>query len=175
MPIFTYKRYKDLPTTHPTVTMQDCKIDDTVKLSLFINLYGCEIGENSLVGPFVEIQKDVKIGKNTRIQSHSFICSLVEIGDNCRISHGVMFINDVFRDGKPANNDESKWEKTIIEDNVFIGSNATILPVMIGHDSIIGAGAVVTKDVEPYSVMIGNPAKLLKTLPEYCKINLREE
>lgn len=126
-----------------------------------VNLYGCTFGDDCFVGPFTEIQKGVVIGNNCRIQSHSFICELVSIGSNCFISHGVMFINDKFSEGHPAGGDHSKWKKTIIGNNVSIGSNATILPVIICDDVVIGAGAVVTKDIRTKGVYAGNPAKLI--------------
>ncbi len=125
------------------------------------NLYECTLGNNCFVGPFTEIQKGVVVGNNCRIQSHSFICELVTIGNNCFIGHGVMFINDLFKDGKPAAGDQNKWKKTIIGSNVSIGSNATILPVSICDDVVIGAGAVVTKDIKKQGIYVGNPAKLL--------------
>tara|TARA_Y100000004_G_C8876808_1_gene395806 strand:+ start:183 stop:596 length:414 start_codon:yes stop_codon:yes gene_type:complete len=130
-------------------------IHNTVKIIEPINVYGCTIGKDSFIGPFVEIQSDVNIGSNTRISSHSFICSGVSIGNNCFIAHGVMFVNDNF-DAPPEN-----WilRKTTIGNNVRIGSNATILPVNIGDGAIIGAGAVVTKDVPPNTTVKGNPAK----------------
>ena len=123
-----------------------------------VNLYECKIGDNSFVGPFVEIQKGVEIGSNCKIQSHSFICELVSIGSNCFIGHGVMFINDTMKTG-PANGDQSKWQKTSIGNNVSIGSNATILPVTICNDVVIGAGSVVTKNIEETGIYAGNPAK----------------
>lgn len=126
------------------------------------NLYECRLGDDCFVGPFVEIQKGVVIGNNCRIQSHSFICELVSIGDDCFIGHGVMFINDTFSDGKPAAGDQNKWKKTNIGNNVSIGSNATILPVNICDGVVIGAGAVVTKDIKKKGSYAGNPAKLLK-------------
>ena len=116
---------------------KNCKIIDPV------NLYECELGDNVFVGPFVEITKGVKIGDNTRISSHSFICEFVTIGKDCFIAHGVMFTNDLFKDGKIIN-DPKRWHKTDIADNVIIGSNATILPVKISSNIVIGAGAVVT-------------------------------
>lgn len=133
----------------------NCNIHSTAKISDFTNLYGCTINENVFVGPFVEIQRDVIVGKNSRVSSHSFICSGVFIGENCFIAHGVMFTNDKFTE------DRESWieRKTIIGNNVRIGSNATILPVTIGDNSIIGAGAVVTKDVPPNTTVKGNPAK----------------
>jgi acetyltransferase-like isoleucine patch superfamily enzyme len=129
-----------------------------------VNLYGCVIGSGVFVGPFVEIQKDVSIGDRTKIQSHSFICELVEIGKDCFIGHGVMFINDLFSNGGPARGDKSLWKKTSIGDNVSIGSNATILPVNVCSNVVIGAGAVVTKDIKTPGVYAGNPAKLIKKL-----------
>ena len=137
---------------------------ENVKIIEPVNLYGCKIGDNSFVGPFVEIQKDVVIGKNCKIQSHSFICELVEIGDNCFISHGVMFINDLFETGGPAGGDKSKWKVTKIGNNVSIGTNATILPVKIANNVVIGAGGVVTKDILHAGVYVGNPVRKLKDL-----------
>lgn len=133
-----------------------------VKIVNPVNLYGCTIGDNTFVGPFVEIQKDVKIGDNCKIQSHTFICELVEIGNDCFVGHGVVFINDLFTKGGPAMGDKSLWRKTKVGKNVSIGSNATILPVEICDDVVIGAGAVVTKNIIKPGVYIGNPAKLLK-------------
>ena len=126
-----------------------------------VNLYGCKIGDNSFVGPFTEIQKAVRVGNNCRIQSHSFICELVTIGDNCFIGHGVMFINDLMQNGGPAG-DRSLWEKTKIGNHVSIGSNATILPVEICDHVVIGAGSVVTKDINEPGVYAGNPAKKIR-------------
>ena len=123
-----------------------------------VNLYGCSIGDNTFIGPFVEIQKNVKIGNNTKIQSHSFICELVNIGDNCFISHGVMFINDKFENNGPARHNKNLWKQTDIGNNVSIGTNATLLPVSIVDNVIIGAGAVVTKDILEPGTYIGNPA-----------------
>jgi acetyltransferase-like isoleucine patch superfamily enzyme len=122
------------------------------------NIYGCSIGNNCFVGPFVEIQKDVIIGDRTKIQSHTFICELVNIGNDCFIGHGVMFINDLFTEGGPARGDKTLWKFTKIGNNVSIGSNATILPVNICDNVVIGAGAVVTKDITEGGVYAGNPA-----------------
>lgn len=122
-----------------------------------VNLYGCEISDNCLIGPFVEIQNDVKIGAKSRIQSHSFICSKVRIGNNVFIGHGVIFINDRY----PVRKNPKDWEEIIIENNVVIGSNATILPCKIGENALIGAGAVVTKDVPGNKIVVGNPAKII--------------
>lgn len=123
------------------------------------NLYECIFGDKCFVGPFVEIQSDVVIGSRTKIQSHSFVCSLVKIGDDCFVGHGVMFINDLFEDGGPAQGDMTKWRETVIGNNVSIGSNATILPVKICDKVVIGAGAVVTKDIVEPGVYVGNPAR----------------
>lgn len=127
-----------------------------------VNLYECTIGDFCFIGPFVEIQKGVTIGSKTKIQSHTFICELVSIGENCFIGHGVMFINDLFKDGGPANGNRSKWLSTKISNNVSIGSNATILPVSVCSNVVIGAGSVVTKDIIIPGIYAGNPAKLLK-------------
>jgi acetyltransferase-like isoleucine patch superfamily enzyme len=135
---------------------------ENVKIVQPVNMYGCEIGDNCFVGPFVEIQKDVTIGANTKIQSHTFICELVAIGSNCFIGHGVMFINDLFQNGGPARGDKNLWKSTKINDHVSIGSNATILPVEICSNVVIGAGSVVTKNITESGVYAGNPAKLIK-------------
>lgn len=126
------------------------------------NVYGCTIGDDVFVGPFVEIQKDVTIGARTRVQSHSFICELVTIGADCFVGHGVMFVNDRFATGGPARGDKSKWEATVIGNRVSIGSNATIMPVSICDDVVIGAGSVVTKSIVKPGVYAGNPARLLR-------------
>ena len=133
-----------------------------VKVIEPVNLYGCVIGDNCFIGPFTEIQKNVSIGNDCKIQSHSFICEMVTIGNNCFIGHGVMFVNDLFKDGTPANGDQTKWGKTIIGNHVSIGSNATILPVEICDHVVIGAGAVVTKNITTAGTYYGNPARLSK-------------
>ena len=127
------------------------------------NLYECEIGDDSFVGPFVEIQAGAIVGKRCKVQSHAFVCDLVTIGDDCFIGHGVMFINDAFRVGGPANGDRILWENTAVGSNVTIGSNATILPVNIADHVVIGAGSVVTKDIEVPGTYAGNPARRLQT------------
>ena len=137
---------------------------ENVKVVEPVNLYECSIGKNSFIGPFVEIQNGVVVGEGTRIQSHTFICELVSIGDDCFIGHGVMFINDLFTEGKPAGGDKSLWRSTTIGNRVSIGSNATILPVTICNNTVIGAGAVVTKDITKPGVYAGNPATLLREL-----------
>ena len=130
-----------------------------------VNLYGCELSADVFVGPFVEIQADVKIGARTKIQSHTFICSLVEVGCDCFVGHGVVFVNDKFSGGSPAMGDKSQWLNTKIGDRVSIGSNATILPVEICDDVVIGAGAVVTKDIGVPGFYVGNPAVFLRGHP----------
>ena len=129
-----------------------------------VNVYGCTIGDASFIGPFVEIQSDVTIGKRCRIQSHSFICELVTIGDDCFISHGAMFINDLFEHGGPAKGKRELWRSTRIGNNVSVGTNATILPVNICDNVVIGAGSVVTKDITEPGVYAGNPVRLLRKL-----------
>lgn len=127
-----------------------------------VNLYGCTIGDDCFVGPFVEIQRNVSIGPRTRVQSHAFICEFVEIGADCFIGHGAVFINDTFAIGGPAGGNKSLWKATRIGDRVSIGSNATILPVRICEGVVIGAGAVVTKTIEAPGFYVGNPARLLR-------------
>ena len=126
------------------------------------NLYDCTFGDDVFIGPFVEIQKGVAVGNRTKIQSHTFVCELVEIGSDCFIGHGVMFVNDLFKDGRPAGGDPKKWHATIISDRVSIGSGVTLLPVSICSDVVIGAGAVVTKDIDEPGVYVGNPARILR-------------
>ena len=147
-----------------SISIKNVDFGSNVTIIEPVNLYGCSIGDGSFVGPFVEIQKNTTIGKNTKIQSHSFICELVSIGDECFIGHGVMFINDLFSEGKPANGNKDFWKNTKIGNNVSIGSNATILPVEICDHVVIGAGAVVTKNIVESGVYVGNPAKKIKEL-----------
>ena len=128
-----------------------------------VNIYGSKFEDNVFVGPFVEIQKNTRIGKNTRVQSHSFICEKVEIGKNCFIGHGVMFINDDFKKGKITRN-FSLYKKTKIGDQVIIGSNSTILPVYICPGTVVGAGSVVTKNIKKKGIYAGNPAKFLRKI-----------
>lgn len=146
------------------VGIKNVKFGKNVTIIQPANIYGCEIGDDCFIGPFVEIQKDVKIGSKTKIQSHAFICELVTIGDNCFISHGAMFINDLFADGGPAGGVKEKWKTTRIGNHVSIGTNATILPVEICDNVVVGAGSVVTKDIKTPGIYIGNPAKLLRKL-----------
>lgn len=144
--------------------IKDVRFGENVTVVEPVNMYGCEIGDNCFIGPFCEIQKDVTIGKGVKIQSHSFICELVTIGDNCFVGHGVMFINDLFAYGGPARGNKTLWKSTKIGNNVSIGSNATILPVNICDDVVIGAGAVVTKHITEPGVYAGNPARFLKKI-----------
>jgi acetyltransferase-like isoleucine patch superfamily enzyme len=144
--------------------IKDVVFGPDVKVVEPVNLYGCTIGAGCFIGPFVEIQRLVTIGGRTKIQSHSFICELVTIGDDCFIGHGVMFINDLFASGGPAGGDKTKWKTTTIGNHVSIGSNATILPVTIVDNVVIGAGSVVTKDLLRPGIYAGNPARLRRTL-----------
>ena len=125
------------------------------------NLYECSIGDDCFVGPFVEIQKGVVIGARTRIQSHSFVCELVTIGEDCFVGHGVMFVNDTFAIGGPARGKRELWKAVQIGNRVSIGSNATIMPVQICDDVVIGAGSVVTRDIEHPGKYAGVPARRL--------------
>jgi len=127
-----------------------------------VNIYGCSIGDDVFIGPFVEIQKSVSIGRATRIQSHCFICELVSIGEECFVGHGVMFINDIFSGGGPAKGNRALWKATSVGNRVSIGSNASILPVLICDDVVIGAGAVVTKDINEPGFYVGNPARKIR-------------
>lgn len=141
--------------------IRDVQFGKDVRVVHPCNLYECMIGDNCFIGPFVEIQKAVIVGEGTKVQSHSFICTGVTIGKHCFIGHGVMFINDRFSIGGPAG-DPSLWKPTLIGDHVSIGSNATILPVSICDNVVIGAGAVVTKDITEAGTYVGNPAKRLR-------------
>jgi acetyltransferase-like isoleucine patch superfamily enzyme len=146
------------------------KLGRDVKLSKFINLYGCEIGDETKIGAFVEIQKNSSVGKRCKISSHTFICEGVTIEDNVFIGHGVMFINDSYprataEGGTLQTEADWKVEKTVIKQGASIGSGATILAnLSIGENAIIGAGAVVTKDVPPNTIVAGNPAKIFRQI-----------
>jgi acetyltransferase-like isoleucine patch superfamily enzyme len=132
---------------------------ERVRIVQPVNLYGCKLGDDCFVGPFVEIQKDVVIGPRTRVQSHVFICELVTIGTDGFISHGAMFINDRMSNGKPSFDARSTWGRTVLGDRVVVGTNATILPVSICADVTIGAGSVVTSDIVKPGIYAGNPAR----------------
>ena len=152
----------------------DVKLGNGVKLSKFINLYGCEIGDDTKVGAFVEIQKDAKIGKRCKVSSHTFICEGVTIEDNVFIGHGVTFINDTYpraTNGAGGLQTEQDWrvESTLVKRGASVGSGATILcNVVIGENAIVGAGAVVTKDVPPNTIVAGNPARVIRQLGSEC-------
>jgi len=139
------------------VGIVDVTFGDNVTVVRPSNLYGCTIGDDCFIGPFVEIQANVVIGKRCRIQSHSFICDMVTLGDDCFVAHGVMFVNDLFETGGPARGRQELWRPTNVGNNVSIGSNATILPVNICDNVTIGAGAVVTRDITEPGVYKGNP------------------
>jgi len=147
-----------------SVAIRNVEFGENVKVVEPVNIYGCKIGSNTFIGPFVEIQKDVIIGEKCKVQSHAFICELVTIGNNCFIGHGVMFVNDLFATGGPAGGNKDLWKSTNIGNNVSIGSNATILPVNICDNVVIGAGAVVTKNIDKPGIYIGNPARFLRAI-----------
>jgi acetyltransferase-like isoleucine patch superfamily enzyme len=129
------------------------------------NVYECSLGDGCFIGPFVEIQRGVVIGARTKVQSHAFVCELVTIGEDCFVGHGVMFVNDLFATGGPARGARQLWGSTTIGSRVSIGSNATILPVRICDDVVIGAGAVVSRDIDEPGIYAGNPARLMRRLP----------
>ncbi len=150
----------------------DVKLGKDVRLSKFINLYGCEIGDNTKIGAFVEIQKNATIGRNCKISSHSFICEGVTIEDNIFIGHSVTFINDSYprattADGEVQTEKDWKVERTVVKKGASIGSGATILcKVQIGENAIVGAGSVVTKDVPANAIVAGNPARVLRVISQ---------
>jgi acetyltransferase-like isoleucine patch superfamily enzyme len=154
----------------------DVKLGQDVKLSKFINLYGCEIGDETKVGAFVEIQKNATVGKRCKISSHTFICEGVTIEDNVFIGHGVMFINDSYPRATAASGNlqtEADWkvERTVVKKGASIGSGATILSnLSIGENAIVGAGSVVTKDVPANSIVVGNPAKVLRFIEQTVEV-----
>jgi acetyltransferase-like isoleucine patch superfamily enzyme len=145
------------------VGIKDVECGENVTIVEPSNVYGCTLADGVFVGPFVEIQKGVSIGRRSRVQSHTFICEGVSIGEDCFIAHGVMFTNDLFKKGG-ASRDPNDWMTTRIGARVSIGSGATILPVSICDDVVIGAGAVVTRDINEPGVYLGTPAKLHRKL-----------
>ncbi len=154
----------------------DVKLGKGVKLTKFINLYGCEVGDNTRIGPFVEIQKNAKVGKKCKVSSHTFICEGVIIEDNVFVGHGVTFINDSYPraatvEGELQTDEDWKVEPTVVKQGASIGSGATILSnVTIGENAIIGAGSVVTRDVPANTIVAGNPAKLLRFINAEARI-----
>lgn len=148
--------------TIKTAEIRGVKFGQGVTVVQPVNVYECSIGDNCFIGPFVEIQKGVVLGNRCRVQSHAFICELVVIGDDCFISHGAMFINDSFSTGGPARGNKKLWKATSIGDNVSVGTNATILPVKICSNVVVGAGAVVTKDITEPGIYAGNPARKIR-------------
>jgi acetyltransferase-like isoleucine patch superfamily enzyme len=154
----------------------DVKLGENVKLSQFINLYGCEIGDNTKIGAFVEIQKNASVGRNCKISSHTFVCEGVTIEDNAFIGHGVTFVNDSYPrstapDGQLQTEKDWKVERTLVKKGASIGSGATILSkIVIGENAIVGAGSVVTKDVPANAIVAGNPAKVLRYLTKESRI-----
>jgi len=154
----------------------DVKLGEGVKLSKFINLYGCEVGAGTKIGAFVEIQKNARVGKNCKISSHTFICEGVTVEDNVFVGHSVTFINDSYprattSDGEMQTEKDWKVESTIVKKGASIGSGTTILSnVVIGENAIVGAGSVVTKDVPAGTIVAGNPAKILRQIPSDSRI-----
>ena len=154
----------------------DVKLGENVKLSKFINLYGCKIGDNTKIGAFVEIQKNASVGQNCKISSHTFICEGVTIEDRVFVGHSVTFINDSYPRAATASGQlqtEADWkvERTVVKQGASIGSGSTILSnVTIGENALVGAGSVVTKDVPPNTIVAGNPAKVLRSLEPIMEI-----
>lgn len=157
--------WPDSPSpTRRAVAIRDVTFGESVTVVEPTNIYGCTLGDNVFVGPFVEIQAGVTIGARSRVQSHSFICELVTIGEDCVVAHGVMFVNDLFETGGPARGRRELWRSTWIGNNVSIGSNATILPVSICENVVVGAGSVVTRDITEPGIYAGNPARRIRPL-----------
>ena len=153
----------------------DVKLGKNVKMSKFINLYGCEIGDNTKIGAFVEIQKNAKVGNNCKVSSHTFICEGVTIEDDVFIGHSVTFINDSYpratSEGRLQTEADWKVEKTLVKRGASIGSGTTVLSdVTIGENSIVGAGSVVTRDVPANTIVAGNPAKILRSIAPEIKV-----
>jgi UDP-2-acetamido-3-amino-2,3-dideoxy-glucuronate N-acetyltransferase len=145
--------------------IKDCEIGEGTKIWHHVNLYGCRIGRNCTIGSFVEIQKGVVIGDNVTVSSHTTLCTLVEIEDDVFIGHGVVTVNDLFPPSRKRTGTDAAWKRTLIKRGASIGSNATLLPVVIGEGAVVGAGSVVTRDVPPGCAVAGNPAVALKKSP----------
>jgi acetyltransferase-like isoleucine patch superfamily enzyme len=156
----------DKPNVLKKIGIVDVDFGKNVTVVDPVNLYQCRIGDDCFVGPFVEIQREVVIGARSRIQSHCFICELVAVGEDCFIGHGVMFINDWFQTGGPSRHNRDLWAETKLGDKVSIGSNATILPVSICSNVVIGAGSVVTRDITIPGFYLGSPARMIRALDE---------
>jgi acetyltransferase-like isoleucine patch superfamily enzyme len=170
----------DQPAPSPYLCIaDDVKLGHNVKLSKFINLYGCSVDDNTKIGAFVEIQKNASVGKNCKISSHTFICEGVAIEDDVFVGHGVKFINDTYpratTDGKLQTEADWAVETTLIKKGASIGSGSTILSnVTIGEKAIVGAGSVVTKDVPPETIVAGNPARILRKIDQESGVRSQE-
>lgn len=147
----------DRTTVAPYSTLVDCTIGTDCKIWRYVNCYGCELGDEVMVGSFVEVQEDAVVGDGCRLQTHAFVCSRVELGEDVFVSHGAKFIND----RHPPSGDETEWEPTTVGDGAAIGTNATLLPVTVGENALVGAGAVVTEDVPENAIVAGNPAEVV--------------
>ena len=147
-----------------TAVVKDSVIGRNTDIYEFANVYGCKIGDNCKIGSYVEVQDNVRIGNNVTVSSHSFVCSLVTIEDDVFIAHGVMTINDVYPPSFRRTGSKEHWKETLIRKGAVIGSNATLFPVVIGENAVVGAGSVVTTDVQDNSVVAGNPARVIRSL-----------
>ncbi|WP_256300973.1 acyltransferase [Haloarchaeobius salinus] len=141
----------------PYSSIVDARIGLDCRIWRYVNLYGCELGDETMVGSFVEVQDDAVVGDRCRLQTHAFVCSNVEVGDGVFVSHGAKFINDRY----PPSGDTEEWESTIVGDGAAIGTNATLLPVSVGENALVGAGAVVVRDVPANAIVAGNPAEII--------------
>ncbi|WP_336023514.1 acyltransferase [Halobellus salinisoli] len=150
-------RFGDGTEVAPFAVLSDCRFGRDCRVWRFVNCYGATFGDEVMIGSFVEVQSDVVVGDRTRIQSHAFVPSLTELGDDVFFSHGAAIVNDVY----PPSGDSGKWEETAVGDGAVIGTNATLLPVEVGENALVGAGAVVTEDVPPNAIVAGNPAEVV--------------